>query len=156
RARAAARCRRRGRHRRGARAAVARRAGRDGRSNRRRTGRCGGDAARRSDRGARARAVHPVTDLAAFAAIGLPAAPPVPAVSALDADQWRELLDDIVDERLTGLVVAGCERGAVEMRDDQFEALLVAHEDAMVATLRLESLLLVVQRLLRERSLDVR
>jgi len=95
-------------------------------------------------------------DVGGLAALGLSGAPGVPSFDECDRDQWADLLEHITDERITGLVVDGVARGLVTMRDDQYEELLVAHEAAMVATVRLESLLLVVHRLLGERGLDMR
>jgi hypothetical protein len=94
--------------------------------------------------------------LGALAAIGLPGAPTVPSCADCAPDDWDALLERITDERITGLVVDGAARGDVHLRDDQYEELLVAHEGAMVATVRLESLLLVVHQLLGARDLDMR
>ncbi len=95
-------------------------------------------------------------DLAALAALGLEAAPPPPDLHELDDAGWPALLERVVDERLTGALVGAVEGGRLALRDDRYETLLVAHEAAMVASLRLESLLLVVCELLTRNGLDVR
>jgi hypothetical protein len=91
-----------------------------------------------------------------FAALGLAAASTATSPAGLEADEWDALLARLTDEHLAGIVLDGADRGLVSLRDDQHEALLAVHEAAMVATLRLESFLLVVRNLLGERGLDMR
>ncbi len=91
-----------------------------------------------------------------IAATGLAGARSIDAIDGLTDEGWSALLAGVVEERLTGLLVDAVEHGDVGLRDDRYDELLVAHEAAMVATLRLESFLVVVCELLRGARLDVR
>ncbi len=94
--------------------------------------------------------------LATIAAYGLANAPPLPIVHTLPTPAWEELLAGIDEQRLSGLVLDAVARGDAILRDDQYAAVRAVAEHAMTAALRLESLLLVVQRVLEERDLEFR